>query len=190
MAQKCPSCDYPYVPSGSKVKCPNCGKEISVGCFSNVIVLILIIVGVVHFCEDKSSSDTTSQRNIADNSQNQQPPNILNHQKNQEDLSAVETVKSSEKLPSEESQNSYYRDPRDKDVANVFYNPSYSLYDLLTDELILPNKEAIYDIYYTSNEDPTPKKFVGNANELSNLMFYKFSNFENCKKWCDEHNPL
>ena len=49
-------------------------------------------------------------------------------------------------------------DPR-KDFANVFWKKKYTLFDLSTDEPIFPltqDGKTIYQIYYTSNEDPKP----------------------------------
>lgn len=80
------------------------------------------------------------------------------------------------------------RDPSSKDYANVFYKPKYTLFDLLTDKPIFPNSKGIYNIYYASNEEPTPKLFTGSANQLSSLLYYKFSNLSNCKQWCDKRN--
>jgi hypothetical protein len=76
------------------------------------------------------------------------------------------------------------RDPRSKDVANVFYDPNYTLFDLLTDEPILPNSEGLYDIWYSSNEDPSPYNIVLSKNELSSYRYYKFKTKANCEQWC------
>lgn len=78
------------------------------------------------------------------------------------------------------------RDPETrKDVANVFYKPQYTLFDLRSDEPILPQKDGKYHIYYASNEVKTPSLFVGSASELKGLIQYKFKDFESCKLWCD-----
>jgi hypothetical protein len=80
------------------------------------------------------------------------------------------------------------RDPRSKDVANVFYDPNYKLFDLLTDEPILPNSEGQYDIWYSSNEDPSPHNIILNKTELSNHRYYKFKTNANCVQWCNNKN--
>jgi hypothetical protein len=77
------------------------------------------------------------------------------------------------------------RDPRSKDGANVFYDPNYTLFDLLTDEPILPNSEGEYDIWYSSNEDLSPYNIVLNKNELASHQYYKFKTKANCEQWCN-----
>ncbi|GGC93953.1 hypothetical protein GCM10011508_21440 [Flavobacterium lutivivi] len=77
------------------------------------------------------------------------------------------------------------RDPRSKDVSNVFYDPNYTLFDLLTDEPILPNSEGQYNIWYSSNEDPSPYNIVLSKNELSSHRYYKFKTKANCEQWCN-----
>ena len=77
------------------------------------------------------------------------------------------------------------RDPRSKDVANVFYDSNYTLFDLLTDEPILPNSEGQYNIWYSSNEDPSPYNIVLSKNELSSHRYYKFKTKANCEQWCN-----
>jgi hypothetical protein len=62
------------------------------------------------------------------------------------------------------------------------------LFDFLTDEPIYPSPNGIFIIYYASNEEPYPRKFTGTASQLSKLYFYKFSNLNNCKTWCENHN--
>ena len=69
------------------------------------------------------------------------------------------------------------RDPSAKDYANVFYKSKYTLFDLLTDKPIFPNSKGIYNIYYASNEEPTPQNFIGNSdqnNEPTRIGSHKF----------------
>lgn len=80
------------------------------------------------------------------------------------------------------------RDPRSKDVANVFYDANYTLFDLLTDEPILPNSEGLFDIWYSSNEDPSPYNIVLTKTQLSNHRYYKFKTKANCVQWCNNNN--
>jgi hypothetical protein len=78
-----------------------------------------------------------------------------------------------------------HRDPREKDVANVFYDQNYTLYDFLTDQPIFPNQDGLYDIWYSSNEDPNPYNIVISKTELQDFRFYKFKNEANCIQWCN-----
>ena len=74
------------------------------------------------------------------------------------------------------------------DVANVFWNKKYTLFDLITDEPIFPNSKGgvtIYQIYYSSNEDPTPHFGEYTPEQLEKHLYYKFKNKENCIKFCD-----
>ena len=77
------------------------------------------------------------------------------------------------------------RDPNPrKDVAHVFFNSKYTLFDHLTDEPIFPDQRGIYSIYYASNENRRPYSYKGNAKGLSKLLMYKFKNYSNCNNWC------
>jgi hypothetical protein len=74
------------------------------------------------------------------------------------------------------------------DVANVFWKKEYTLFDLITDEPIFPiskGGKTIYQIYYSSNEDPTPHFGEFTPEHLENHLFYKFKDKENCIKFCD-----
>ena len=71
MAQKCPSCDYPYVPSGKEVYCPNCGQKIvQPGCLQNLgaIAFIIFIIFLIGQCNknksDNSSTSTNSETTV------------------------------------------------------------------------------------------------------------------------------
>lgn len=74
-----------------------------------------------------------------------------------------------------------------KDYANVYYNPKYTLFDLLTDEPIYPDHNNNYSLYYATNEDKTPKYFYGSISELRELYVYKFKNLNNCQSWCNRN---
>jgi uncharacterized Zn finger protein (UPF0148 family) len=82
MAQKCPSCDYPYVPNGSEVYCPNCGQKIvQPGCSSYIgaIFVGIIVLALVGQCNKGGSNDsntttnTTTADSVAAPSQVQEP---------------------------------------------------------------------------------------------------------------------
>jgi len=71
-----------------------------------------------------------------------------------------------------------------KDHANVFFKKQYTLFDLHTDEPILPDAKGIYIIYTATNESKVPKQFKGTADELEKVFAYKFKNITNCRDWC------
>lgn len=78
-------------------------------------------------------------------------------------------------------------DPR-KDFANVFWKRQYTLFDLISDEPILPiiiDGEKIYKIYYSSNEDPNPYLGYFTEGQLERHLFYKFKDLASCQKFCD-----
>lgn len=84
----------------------------------------------------------------------------------------------------------YSRDPARFDFANVFYKSAYTLFDLLTDEVITPNVSGTYDIWYSSNEDVKAYQKTLTKVQLSSFLFYKFKNKENCQRWCDLKNGV
>lgn len=81
-------------------------------------------------------------------------------------------------------------DPR-KDYANVFWKRQYTLFDKATDEPIFPknkNGTLVYEIYYSSNENPNPFYGEFTIDELERHLFYKFKTRENCMIFCDKKN--
>lgn len=77
------------------------------------------------------------------------------------------------------------RDPEPrKDYANVFYKTEYTLFDLWSDEPIFPSSNGIFEIYYATNEEKTPKKLTGTPSEIARSTVYKFKNYDNCLNWC------
>lgn len=88
------------------------------------------------------------------------------------------------------SARTYVRDPARFDVANVFYKSAYTLFDLLTDEVITPNVSGNYDIWYSSNEDVKPYSKTLTKAQMTSFLFYKFKNKENCQRWCDLKNGV
>jgi hypothetical protein len=84
----------------------------------------------------------------------------------------------------------YARDPVRTDFANVYYKSAYTLFDLLTDEVITPTVSGTYDIWYSSNEDVKPYQKTLTKAQLSSFLFYKFKNKENCQRWCDLKNGV
>ena len=77
MSQKCPSCDYPYVPNGSSVTCPNCGQLIEEpSCLTLILgcIVVIIFFGVaIGTCSalTNSSNNNTTTINSSQNTQNQ-----------------------------------------------------------------------------------------------------------------------
>jgi uncharacterized Zn finger protein (UPF0148 family) len=66
MAQKCPSCDYPYVPNGQEVYCPNCGQKIvQPGClqYLGTITFILFIIFLIGQCTKNKSNNSSAATN-------------------------------------------------------------------------------------------------------------------------------
>lgn len=84
------------------------------------------------------------------------------------------------------------RDPDTrKDFANVYWKSEYTLFDKATDEPIFPKKKngvLVYEIYYSSNENPNPFYGEFTEDELERHLFYKFKNKENCMLFCDRKN--
>jgi hypothetical protein len=70
------------------------------------------------------------------------------------------------------------------DFANVFWDNKFSLFDLLTDELILPDINGNYNIWYSTNENPTVNSIILSSRNPSSPV-YKFKTRESCQRWCD-----
>ena len=71
---------------------------------------------------------------------------------------------------------------------NVFFNKNYTLFDQMTNEPIYPinrNGSIIYQIYFSSNEDPRPYYGEFTPEKLETHLFYKFKDRESCMKFCD-----
>lgn len=71
---------------------------------------------------------------------------------------------------------------------NVFFNKNYTLFDQTTNEPIYAvNKNGliIYQIYFSSNEDPRPHYGEFTPENLEKHLYYKFKNLESCMKFCD-----
>ena len=200
MAQKCPHCDYPYVPDSGEVnKCPNCKKDIKrEGCLSmigGVIFLLILIVIIAKMCDGSAKSkkvDTNSEHIETTTGTKSDSKNIDTSYYNKSEQGVSKSYKTesenedmSAPTPPEDIQKNISREPdKPRDVANVYYNSKYTLYDFYTDEPIFPDEWGIYTIYIASNEYKTPRKIVGNGNMISKQLFYKFKNYENCKSWC------
>lgn len=71
------------------------------------------------------------------------------------------------------------------DVANVFWTNSYTLFDLLTDEIIIPDANGNYNFWYSSNENINVFSTSKTVAQLPGFLFYKFKTQANCQKWCD-----
>lgn len=84
----------------------------------------------------------------------------------------------------------FVRDSRRVDITNVFWTSSTTLFDNLTDEIILPNSSGNFDIFYTSNEQPIVNQGTFTPTTLPNLLYYKFKTRENCQRWCDIKNGI
>jgi hypothetical protein len=81
-----------------------------------------------------------------------------------------------------------YIDPDNrKDYVNVFWKKNYTLFDLMTDEPIFPvskNGKQVYQIYYSSNEDPNPYYGEFTPDQLTAHLYYKFKDINTCKWFC------
>lgn len=77
---------------------------------------------------------------------------------------------------------------------NVFFNKNYTLFDQTKiNEPIFPvNKNGIivYQIYYSSNEDPRPYYSEFTPEQLEKHLYYKFKNKANCMVFCNSKNKL
>ena len=71
------------------------------------------------------------------------------------------------------------------DFANVYWTSSFDLFDLLTDEIIAPDANGNYNIWYSSNENINVFSTTRTAAQLPRFKFYKFKTQANCQRWCD-----
>ena len=75
-------------------------------------------------------------------------------------------------------------DPRSRGFANVYWDPRYPLRCLVTGEIVEPDADGNYSLWYSSNEDPTPHHILIHKDRLSRFLFYKFQSREICEGWC------
>ena len=80
------------------------------------------------------------------------------------------------------STNSKTRDPRAKDIANVFWDGTYPLYSKFSDEEIKPDANGIYTFWYATNENHTPREIQMPAREFT---VYKFKTYQECVAWVE-----
>jgi hypothetical protein len=71
------------------------------------------------------------------------------------------------------------------DFANVFWKSQFTLFDLLTDEIILPDNNGNYNFWYSSNENINVFSTTKSIAQLQGFLFYKFKTRANCQLWCD-----
>jgi hypothetical protein len=79
----------------------------------------------------------------------------------------------------------FSRETRSFDFANVYWKSQFTLFDVLTDEIITPNADGSYSFWYSSNEDPRVFQTTRTASNLPGFLFYKFKTQANCQKWSD-----
>ena len=58
-------------------------------------------------------------------------------------------------------------------------------FDLLTDEIIIPDANGNYNFWYSSNENINVFSTSKTVAQLPGFLFYKFKTQANCQKWCD-----
>jgi len=82
----------------------------------------------------------------------------------------------------------YRRKISNYDGANVWWTPEYDLFDLSTDEIITPDVNGNYNIYFSSNENPYVNSGSYTQSDLTSLLMYKFRTMESCQNWCSNHH--
>lgn len=102
-----------------------------------------------------------------------------------EEPSAIELNNSTtnESNNSSTTETNKLRDPRSKDVANVFWNGNYPLYSLVDDIEIMSDVNGNFNIWYATNEDKTPRQTTMKSGQV--ITVYKFSSYDECHKWCN-----
>jgi serine/threonine protein kinase len=173
------------------------------------VIIILIIIGSLSK-EDKSGiaspnatevETVASDNSMMDTTYNNQPVSIdstlkkitpsPNVKESGNEKSKIEEKKSSpnvkesgiEKSKIEEKKSSpKIRDPRRKDVANVFWNGEYPLFSLVDDIEISPDGNGNYSIWSATNEDKSPRLIYLKKGDFRPV--YKFHSFNECNKWC------
>lgn len=81
----------------------------------------------------------------------------------------------------------YRRQVSNYDGANVWWTSDYDLFDLSTDEVITPDENGMYNIYYSSNENPIVNSGTYSTTDLPYLFMYKFKTLESIEYWRSFH---
>jgi len=99
-----------------------------------------------------------------------------------------------ETLQTNTIQNSVPADKKQRkpDEANVFWFPNEPLKCLQCQHEITPHKfrgvgEMVFEIWYSSNEDPTVNTILLRKNDMPNFRMYKFCSQSCCAQWVAEH---
>ena len=147
-------------------------------------VIIIVIVGVIFL--NKNTDTQTPIKNDDKIMEVKLPPkeNLVPEVRLPPKEETNNNVSPSDTLQLVQSSNNNIRDPRAKDFSNVYFNSNYTLFDLETDEPIYPDQNGIYEIWYSSNENPVSNSIRLSIKELESFTFYKFKNQRNCEEWC------
>ena len=147
-------------------------------------VIIILIVGVIFL--NRNTDNQTPIKNDDKIMEVKLPPkeNLAPEVRLPPKEETNNNVSPSDTLQVVQSSNNIIRDPRAKDFANVYFNSNYTLFDLETDEPIYPDQNGIYEIWYSSNENPVSNSRRLSIKELESFTFYKFKNQVNCEEWC------
>lgn len=146
--------------------------------------IIILIVGVIFL--NRNTDNQTPKKNDDKIMEVKLPPkeNLAPEVRLPPKEETNNNVSPSDTLQVVQSSNNIIRDPRAKDFANVYFNSNYTLFDLETDEPIYPDQNGIYEIWYSSNENPVSNSRRLSIKELESFTFYKFKNQVNCEEWC------
>lgn len=130
----------------------------------------------VEYYENYSDTSSTNSSNYTKNIIENNSSKIIHEEYNFNELPFVRTPIKINPNPINGSQ-------------NVFFNKNFTLFDQTKiNEPIYPvdkNGTIVYQIYYSSNEDPKPYYGEFTPEQLEKHLYYKFKNKANCMVFCN-----
>jgi len=186
---------------------PQKPSNIKVITLSIIGVLSIIIVAGILFINNETDTNAGEEMNVANN-HNSEEMNVANNHTSEEmmnnDINVDTTDIVAEDKPPKPKKNNKSElnfngfpyvitpiqiNPNPKHGSqNVFFDKNYTLFDLSRPNLpIFPvnkNGAIVYQIYYSSNEDPRPYYGEFTPSQLESHLYYKFKNLETCQEFC------
>jgi serine/threonine protein kinase len=178
---------------------PKKPSNIKIITLSIIIVLCVLILASILFFNNETDKNTSAGmiNNVADSTEelknNFGADSTVFNKKNSNPKKDKKSELNFNGLPYVNTAIKINPNPRGGS-QNVFFNKNYTLFDASRPDLpIFPvnkNGEIVYQIYYSSNEDPRPFYGEFTPSQLESHLYYKFKTKETCQEFCRSKSPI